>query len=42
MDAVMTLALALNGTLGNPQLNLSLLDAIQATMFTGTSVSLFH
>ena len=34
----MTLALALNATLGNQsQLNLS--DAIEATMFDGTSVS---
>ena len=40
MDAVMTLALALNETLMGTQLtNLSLSDTIQATMFTGISVS---
>ena len=40
MDAVMTLALALNKTLENPSINLSLQRAIQAVMFSGASVSI--
>ena len=39
MDAVMTLALALNETLENSSLNLSLQTAIEAVRFNGTSVS---
>ena len=49
MDAVMALALALNETLGNQNqsqnqmgaqfVNQNLSDALQATMFTGASVS---
>ena len=48
MDAVMTLALALNETLGNQNqtgaqfANQSLSDALQTTMFTGVSVSSLH
>ena len=38
MDAVMTLALALNETLESPSLNLSLQAAIEDVMFSGTSV----
>lgn len=41
MDAVMTLALALNATVGDfSETNLSLSDAIEATTFMGSSVSL--
>ena len=41
MDAVTTLAIALNETLtGSAHLNLSLQDAIDSTVFTGASVSL--
>ena len=36
----MTLALALNKTLENPSLNLSLQTAIQAVMFSGATVSI--
>ena len=40
MDAVTTLAIALNETLiESPHLNLSLGDAIQSTVFAGASVS---
>ena len=40
MDAIMTLALALNETLAqNPSLNLSLQTAIEAIRFSGASVS---
>ena len=39
VDAVMTLALALNKTLENPSLNLSLQSAIETVMFRGASVS---
>ena len=40
MDAVTTLAIALNETLiRSPHLNLSLGDAIKSTVFTGASVS---
>ena len=48
MDAVMTLALALNEKLRNQNqtgaqfANQSLSDALQATMFTGASVSSLH
>ena len=42
MDAVTTLAIALNKTLiESPHLNLSLGDAIQSTVFTGVSVIYF-
>ena len=41
MDAVMTLALALNETLENPSLNLSLQPTvIEGVMFSGASVSI--
>ena len=41
MDAVKTLAIALNETLtGSAHLNLSLQDVIDSTVFTGASVSL--
>ena len=40
MDAIMTLALALNKTLENPSLNLSLQTAIEDIVFSGSSVSL--
>ena len=39
MDAVMTLALALNQTLEDPSLNLTLQTAIQDIIFNGVSVS---
>ena len=39
MDAVMTLAMALNETVDNPSLNLSLQTAIQNIKFSGASVS---
>ncbi len=39
MDAVTTLALALNKTLEDPSLNLTLQTAIEDTMFSGASVS---
>ena len=39
MDAVMTLALALNKTLEDPSLNLSLQNAIEDVLFIGNSVS---
>lgn len=39
MDAVMTLALALNKTLEDPSQNLSLQMAIEDIMFSGASVS---
>ena len=42
MDAVMTLALALNETLAqNPSLNLSLQTAIEAIRFSGVSVIIY-
>ena len=40
MDAVMTLALALNQTLEDPSLNFSLQTAIEDITFSGASVSL--
>ena len=39
VDAVTTLALALNKTLEDPSLNLSLQTAIEDIMFSGASVS---
>ena len=39
MDAIMTLALALNQTLVDPSLNLTLQTAIQDIIFKGASVS---